>query len=107
MPHRVNVRHRYYSQVMARVSKRDLNQRTSEVLARVVEAGEVVVTERGEPRWRVSYYVGQDDSLARAQRQGRYTPPVSKQVAWPEVVGRPRYESADVDALIDHMKGDR
>ncbi|NKE09831.1 MULTISPECIES: type II toxin-antitoxin system Phd/YefM family antitoxin [Kocuria] len=91
---------------MTTVTKRDLNQRTAEVLARVVEAGEVVVTERGEPRWRVSYYVGQDDSLARAQRQGRYTPPVLKQVPWPEVVGGPRYESGDVDLLLDQMKGD-
>lgn len=90
---------------MSTVTKRDLNQRTTDVLAQVAEVGEVIVTERGEPRWRVSSYRGQDDALARAERQGRYAPPASKRVPWPEVVGGPRYESKDVDALLDDMKG--
>ncbi|WP_106848503.1 type II toxin-antitoxin system Phd/YefM family antitoxin [Blastococcus sp. Marseille-P5729] len=92
---------------MTTVTKRDLNQRTAEVLAQAAAVGEVIVTERGEPRWRVSSYRGQDDSLARAERQGRYTPPASTRVPWPEAVGGPRYESEDVDALLDELKGDR
>ena len=91
---------------MSTVTKRDLNQRTSDVLSQAAELGEVIVTERGEPRWRVSSYRGQDDALARAARQGRYTAPASRRVPWPEAVGGPHYESEDVDALLDEMKGD-
>ncbi|MFT3799557.1 type II toxin-antitoxin system Phd/YefM family antitoxin [Microbacterium sp.] len=91
---------------MSAVTKRDLNQRTSDVLAQAAEIGEVIVTERGEPRWRVSAYRGQDGALARAERQGRYTAPSSTPVPWPEVVGGPRYESAGVDALLEEVKGD-
>lgn len=91
---------------MATVTKRDLNQRTAEVLARASEVGEVIVTERGEPRWRVSSYHGHDDPLARAERQGRYTPPASNRVPWPTEVGGPRYRSEDVDELLEQMKGE-
>lgn len=92
---------------MAIVTKRELNQRTSHVLAKAEELGEVIVTERGEPRWRVSSYEGQDDALARAERQGRYAAPGARQVPWPEKVGGPRYSSEGVDALIEEMKGER
>ena len=91
---------------MTTVTKRDLNQRTTEVLAQAAVVGEVIVTERGEPRWRVSSYRGQDDPLARAERQGRYSPPASKRVPWPTEVGGPRYRSEDVDELLDQMKGE-
>lgn len=91
---------------MSTVTKRDLNQHTSAVLDQVTETGEVIVTERGEPRWRVSSYRGQDGPLARAERQGRYTPPVSTPAPWPRQPGGPSYEAADVEALLDEMKGD-
>lgn len=91
---------------MSKVTKRDLNQRTSDVLAKATEAGEVIVTERGEPRWRVSSYRGQDDALARAERQGRYTAAASTPVPWPETVDGPHYGSEEVDALLEEMKGD-
>ena len=91
---------------MATVTKRDLNQRTSDVLAQATEDGEVIVTERGKPRWRVSAYQGQDDALARAARQGRYPPPAPESVPWPDLAGGPRYDSEDVDALLDEMKDD-
>lgn len=100
------VRHESYNVVMSSVTKRDLNQRTSAVLAQAAERGEVIVTERGEPRWRVSAYRGQDGALARAERQGRYTAPESASVPWPETVSGPTYSSEDVDALLDEMKGD-
>lgn len=90
---------------MATVTKRDLNQRTTEVLAQAAVVGEVIVTERGEPRWRVSSYRGQDDPLARAERQGRYTPH-SNRVPWPTDVGGPRYRSEDIDELLDQMRGE-
>ncbi len=91
---------------MTSVTKRDLNQRTAEVLAQAAVVGEVIVTERGEPRWRVSAYGGQDDPLARAERQGRYTPPASNRVPWPTEVGGPAYQSVDVDELLDQLKGE-
>lgn len=91
---------------MTTVTKRDLNQRTTDVLALAAESGEVIVTERGEPRWRVTSYRGQDDALARAQRQGRYTPPAPTRVPWPATAGGPRYTSEDVDALLEEMKGE-
>ena len=91
---------------MKTVTKRDLNQRTAQILAHAAEDGEVIVTERGEPRWRVSSYGGQDDPLARAHRQGRYTPRATTPAPWPAEVGGPRYESEDVDALVDEIKGD-
>lgn len=90
---------------MSTVTKRDLNQRTSAVLAQAAEIGEVIVTERGEPRWKVSSFRGEDDALARTERQGRYTAPATRRVSWPESVGGPRYESEDVDELLDEMKG--
>ncbi len=96
----------YYNGSMSTVTKRDLNQRTSDVLAKVTELGEVIVTERGEPRWRVSSYRGEDDALGRAERQGRYTAAASRHVPWPEVVGGPRYGPEDVDAVLEEMKGD-
>ena len=89
---------------MATVSKRDLNQRTTEVLAQASVVGEVIVTERGEPRWRVSSYRGQDDPLARAERQGRYTPP-SNRGPWPTDVGGPRYRPAGIEGLLGQMMG--
>ncbi len=85
------------------VTKRDLNQRTSAVLDQVIETGEVIVTERGEPRWRVSAYRSQDAPLARAERQGRYTPPASTPAPWPNRPGGPAYESDDVEALLIRM----
>lgn len=60
---------------METVSKRELNQNTAAVLGRVTDSVDVVVTERGVPRWRVSVYRGPDDTLARLEREGHYTPP--------------------------------
>ncbi|MGL4744539.1 MAG: type II toxin-antitoxin system Phd/YefM family antitoxin, partial [Dermatophilaceae bacterium] len=39
---------------MQTVTKRELNQHTAAVLDQVTETNDVVVTERGTPRWRVS-----------------------------------------------------
>jgi prevent-host-death family protein len=38
------------------VSKRDLNQHTASVLDRVTDGDDVVVTEGGKPRWRISSF---------------------------------------------------
>ena len=91
---------------METVTKRDLSQRTSAVLDQVIDAGEIIVTERGEPRWRITAYRSQDAPLAQAERQGRYTPPASTPPPWPKRPGGPAYESVDVEALLDELKGD-
>ncbi|OJU39954.1 MAG: hypothetical protein BGN97_14115 [Microbacterium sp. 69-10] len=91
---------------MRAVSKRDLNQRTAEVLAQVIESGEIVVTERGTPRWRVSVFREESSALERLEREGRYTPPPAEPTPWAEHVGGPAYSEAEVDALLEEMKGE-
>jgi prevent-host-death family protein len=91
---------------MDTVTKRDLNQHTASVLDRVTETGDVVVTERGKPRWRVSSFRGQDSALVRMERDGRYTPPASAPAPWPSHPGGPKYTDADVETLLDELHGD-
>lgn len=91
---------------MQTISKRELNQRTAAVLELVTETEDVVVTERGKPRWRVSVVRAQDTVLARLEREGRYAPPASAPAAWPSHPGGQRYTDAQVDALLDEMRGD-
>lgn len=91
---------------MDRVTKRDLNQHTASVLDRVTNTGDVVVTERGEPRWRVTPFHGHDVPLARMERDGRYTPPASSPAPWPSHPGGPRYTDTKVEALLDEIHGE-
>lgn len=91
---------------MDRATKRELNQHTAAVLARATKTGVVVVTERGEPRWRVSPFTGQDAPLVRMERDGRYTRPASEPAPWPSHPGGPRFTDADVAVLLDEMHGD-
>ena len=92
---------------METVSKRELNQNTAAVLARVTEGGDLAVTERGETRWRLSRFDGAPEgALARLAREGRYTPPSPEPTPWPERAGGRSYTDAEVDALLDDMRGD-
>jgi prevent-host-death family protein len=91
---------------MRTITKRELNQRTAAVLAQVTDTDDVVVTERGKPRWRVSMVRDRDTALARLEREGRYTPPASEPAPWPRHPGGPTYTQAEADALIDQMRGD-
>ncbi len=88
------------------VTKRELNQRTAAVLDQVTEAGDVVVTERGKPRWRVSTVRNDDTALTRLEREGRYTPPASTPTPWPRHPGGPAYTGEEADTLLDEMRGD-
>lgn len=91
---------------MHSVTKRELNQRTASVLDGVTATDDAVITERGEPRWRISAYGGGPQSaLERMQRDGRYTAPRSAPAPWPERPDGPRYCDADVTALLDEMRG--
>ena len=88
------------------VTKRELNQRTAAVLDQVTDTDDVVVTERGKPRWRVSMVRDRDTALARLEREGRYTPPASEPAPWPRHPGGTAYTEAEVGALLDEMRGD-
>lgn len=91
---------------MRRVTKRELNQRTAAVLDQVTDTDDVVVTERGKPRWRVSTVRHNDTPLARLEREGRYTPPSSTPAPWPRRPGGPAYTEDQADALLDELRGD-
>lgn len=91
---------------MPTVSKRDLNQQTAAVLDKVTDSEDVVITERGKPRWRISTVREPDTALARLERDGRYTPPAAEPAPWPTVPGGPTYTADEVDALIDATRGD-
>ena len=91
---------------MSTVSKRELNQQTAAVLAQVNATDDVIVTERGEPRWRVSLVRDDDTPLARLAREGRYSPPSNEPVAWPDRPGGPRYTEHEAAALLAELRGD-
>ena len=94
---------------MRTVTKRELNQHTAAVLAQVTETEDLVVTERGQARWRVSRVTGADEhtsALARWEREGRYSPPASDPAPWPASPAGRAYTDAEVDALLDEVRGD-
>ncbi|WP_309131325.1 type II toxin-antitoxin system prevent-host-death family antitoxin [Brevibacterium sp.] len=91
---------------MNKVSKRELNQHTASVLEQVLKSGDIVVTERGQPRWRVTSFRPQDSTLARLEHEGRYSPPSEAPAPWPEHPGGPPYTEAEVDALLSDEHGD-
>lgn len=91
---------------MSNVTKRELNQHTAAVLQRVTAAHDVVITERGKPRWRVGLIHEHESTLSRLEREGRYTPPADAPAPWPERPGGPTYSTAQADALLAEMRGD-
>ena len=94
---------------MTTVSKRELNQQTAAVLARVTDTENVVVTERGVPRWRLSSVTSTPEHegvLARLEQQGRSTPARSTPSPWPSRVGGPEYTTSEADALLAELRGE-
>lgn len=92
--------------VMESVSKRDVHEQTEAVLERVSEVGVVVVTERGTPMWRITAYRGEESVLDRLEREGHYSPPAPSPDPWPRHPGGSVYTAAEVDALLDDIRGD-
>lgn len=90
---------------MKSVSKRELNQNTAAVLEQVVGSQEVVVTERGTPRWQISAVRDDDTLLSRLEREGRYTPAVIDPAPWSTDPDQ-AYTSEELDELLDQMRGD-
>lgn len=94
---------------MKTISKRELNQQTARVLACVREDEPVWVTERGVPRWRIEAADTTADPMARLRAQGRIIPPRKTPTPWPADWEQQRGDRtpADVDALLESMRGDR
>ncbi|AXK46647.1 type II toxin-antitoxin system Phd/YefM family antitoxin [Brachybacterium saurashtrense] len=91
---------------MTTVSKRELNQQTAAVLARVTDSEDVLVTERGVPRWRVASARLSETALSRLERAGRYAPPSTTPAPWPAPSAEPTYTLEAVDALLDETRGE-
>lgn len=91
---------------MKSISKRDLNQKTAEVLAQISEADEaMIVTERGTPRWRIEPVDGPTDLWDRLRSEGRLTSPKADETPWPtENPGN--YTQAQVADLLEWVKGE-
>ena len=92
---------------MKTVSKRELNQQTARVLAEVTSGESVVVTERGVPRWHIEAIEAHPDPVGRLRVEGRLTPAKTHPRAWTTQREAPRYAPAEVDALLDEIRGDR
>lgn len=93
------------------VSKRELNQQTAEVLSRVTSDNPVVVTERGEPRWKVIEFDSGElhlTGLKRLEVLGLVTPaikPKFKRTRQPSGNWLTR-SPEERDAILADMKGD-
>lgn len=94
---------------MREISKRELNQQTAQVLAEVRAGEPVLITERGVPRWRIEAVEGFADPVARLRAAGRIIPASEHPMPWPDDWGRQARgrTPADVDALLEEMRGDR
>ena len=92
---------------MKTVTKRELNQQTAQVLAEVVVGAPVVVTERGVPRWRIEVIEAAADPVARLRAEGRIIPAKQNPAPWPKRRRSTRRTPADVDALLNDMRGER
>ena len=92
---------------MKTVSKRELNHQTARVLAEVTTGESVVVTDRGVPRWRIEAIEAHPDPVERLRAQGRVTPAKQHPRAWTARRGERPYTPAEVDALLDEVRGER
>jgi len=100
-----------YIEDMEYVTKRELNQNTAQVLDRVTPLEDVIITERGEPRWRISNYEPPQYGEARLkdlERRGLLQPlRATGPIEWPEPREDERqYTSEEIMALLEEMKGD-
>ncbi|WP_120005129.1 hypothetical protein [Nesterenkonia muleiensis] len=92
---------------MKTFTKRDLNQKTAEVL-NALELGEdlIIITERGEEKYEIRRREPSLDPLERLRRSGMLIPPSDNPPPMPPIdYDRPRNPER-VDRLIDEMKGD-
>jgi len=94
-----------------KVTKRELNQQTAQVLADVTAGKPLVVTERGVAKWRIESVEASADPLERMIAEGRIVPAKKKPAPWATSTGARGEHSArtpaDVDALLHEIRGDR
>ncbi len=91
---------------MDTVTKRELNQDTASVLARVTATNDITVTERGVPRWQISLLTPGASTLTRLQDEGLYTPPATNPAPWPSHSAGPKYTEEQIAELLADIRGD-
>lgn len=89
---------------MKMISKRELNQQTAQVLARVRASEPLYITERGVARWRIEAVDATRDPVVRMRLDGRIVP--DKSVPRPWHAGRARYTPAEVDSIFADSRGE-
>lgn len=89
---------------MSAITKRELNQRTAQVLEAVDRGGPVTITERGVPRWRIEAIDPSADPVAMLRAQGRTKPAKAEPAPWlrQDLDGDP----ARIDALLRESRGE-
>jgi len=87
----------FYNRLMERIGVRELNQNTSQVLARVSGGEALEITDRGQPVARLVPVGGDVSSLARLVAAGRAVAPTSTgPVPLPPPLGDPDNDVASV-----------
>jgi antitoxin (DNA-binding transcriptional repressor) of toxin-antitoxin stability system len=91
---------------MRTVTKRDLSRRTADVLAIARHDGAVTVTERGRAKWTIVAGPVAADPLAAWVAQG-LAEPAEAPINWDDQAWQGQaYTSADIDQIVDDLKGD-
>lgn len=90
---------------MRTATKRELNQNTAAVLGQA-EDGDVVITERGRPKWRIARCTPAETGLDRLAAVGAYTPPAAAPVPWGEEPEEREYASHEVTSLLAEQRVD-
>ena len=91
---------------MDKVTVTELNRNTAAVLRQVTATKDIIVTEHGKPRWRISTYRHNEAAHARLERLGHYTSPAKAPTPWPDSPSGPKYTDAQVAELLDETRND-
>lgn len=93
---------------MKTFTKRDLNQRTAEVLG-ALDSGEdtIVITERGEEKYEIRRRIPQVDHLEQLRRSGMLIPASENPAPIPPIDYDAPQSPERVSRLADEIKGDR
>jgi len=89
---------------MVTFTKRELNQRTSDVLAAAQTDGPIIVTERGVPRWRIEAMQGPSAPVDRLRADGRVIEAKTSPAPWDSSDGS--RSATEIDALLDELRTD-
>ncbi len=89
---------------MSTVTKRELNQQTSRVLAAVQPDEAVIVTEHGVPRWRIEAVTAPTGAVERLREAGRIIPAKANPAPW-RSIGR-LSSPEEIDALLAELRED-